>query len=222
MFYKRVNLNIETMLSALNTAKYPSFDISEIISELDVVFKSFQSTEPAKAGDLLPDFSLQKDNSRWMQFLNGEEIQAPILLNQLFNKPLVVGFYSHYWQQHGLDLLQQLNNIQHDIKTNGGNLLIISSEKDRTLEKIVWDNTLSLSFYFDKSMEIAEKLRIYSENDPIWNRFSGIDINVPLLATYVISPAGQIEYDHIDLDFSKSFPAKDIKAIMRKLAKAIK
>jgi len=210
------------MLSALKIVKYPYFDVSEIEFEPDFEFKSFQSSEPAKTGDLLPDFSFQKENANWKQFLNGAEIQEPVLFNQLFNKPLVVGFYSHYWQQHGLDLLQQLNNIQHDIKVNGGNLLIISSEKDRALEKTVWDNHLSLSFYFDKSKEIAEKFRIYSEEDPIWNRFSGIDTNVPLLATYVISPAGQIEFDHIDLDFSKSFPSGAVKTVVQKLAKAVK
>jgi peroxiredoxin len=210
------------MLSALNIVKYPYFDVSEIIAEPDLVFKPFQLTQPVKAGDLLPDFTLQKDNARWKQFFNGAEIQAPVLLNQLFNKPLVIGFYSHYWQQHGLEQLQQLNSIQRDIKISGGNLLIISSEKDRALEKIVWDNHLSLNFYFDKDKEIAEKFRIYAEDDPIWNRFSGIDTNVSLLATYVISPAGQIEYDHIDLDFSKSFPSKDIKAVMQKLAQTAK
>jgi hypothetical protein len=36
------------------------------------------------------------------------------------------------------------------------------------------------------------------------------------LATYVISPSGQIEYDHIDLDFSQNFPSKDIIAAVQK------
>ncbi len=198
------------MLAVLNIAQYPSFDISEIIPEPDFSFKPFEALRPIKAGDILPDFLLQKENAKWQQFFNGAEIHGPVLLNQLLNKPLVIGFYSQHWQQYGLDLLQQLNAIQYDVKARGGNLLVISSEKGRALEKIIWDNNLSLSFYFDKDKEIAEKFRIYSENDPIWNKFSGIDTNVPLLATYVISPAGQLEYDHIDPDFSKAFPSKDI------------
>ena len=152
--------------------------------------------------------------------INGNEIKAPALFDQLLNKPLVISFYSYYWQQHGLDLLQQLSSVQQAIQADGGSLLIISSEKDKAFEKIVWDNNLSLNFYFDEDKEIAEKFRIYAEEDPIWNRFSGIDINVPLLATYVISPDGQIEYAHIDLDFSKGFPTKDIKATVHKLAQA--
>jgi peroxiredoxin len=198
------------MLAALNITQYPPFDISEIIQETDFAFKPIEVLRPIKAGNILPDFLLQKENSKWQQFFNGAEIHGPVLLNQLLNKPLVIGFYSQHWQQYGLDLLQQLNAIQYDVKARGGNLLIISSEKGRALEKIIWDNNLSLSFYFDKDKEIAEKFRIYSESDPIWNKFSGIDTNVPLLATYVISPAGQLEYDHIDPDFSKVFPSKDI------------
>ncbi len=85
------------------------------------------------------------------------------MFNQLFNKPLVIGFYSSHWQKHGLELLNSLNAIQHEIKACGGNLLIISSEKkDRSLEKIIWDNNLSLSFYFDSDKEIAEKFGVYS------------------------------------------------------------
>ncbi len=198
------------MLAALNLNKYPYFDRLEITQEPDFFFKPYQAVKPIRSGNILPDFTLQKENTRWQQFFNGAEIHGPLLLRQLLHKPLVVGFYSNHWQAYGLDLLKQLNTIQHEIKAQGGNLLIISSEKEKRLEKLVWENNLSLSFYFDSDKEIAEKFRIYSEQDPIWNKFSGIDSNVPLLATYVISPSGLIEYDHIDPDFSATFPAKDI------------
>lgn len=204
------------MLAALNIDKYPYFDMSEIIQEPDLITKSYQGLKPIKAGNVLPDFALQKENAKWQQFFNGAEVHGPALLRQLLNKPLVLGFYSHHWQQHGLDLLKQLHSIQQDIKAIGGNLLIVGSEKGRALEKIVWDNSLSLSFYFDNDKEIAEKFRIYSENDPVWNKFSGIDTNVPLLSTYVISSSGQIMYNYIDWDFSEDFPSKDIISAVQK------
>ncbi|HTE00302.1 MAG TPA: redoxin domain-containing protein [Mucilaginibacter sp.] len=198
------------MLAALNISKYPYFDRSEIIPEPDFLFKPYQPVKPIKAGDVLPDFTLQKENTKWQQFFSGAEIHGPALLRQLLNKPLVLGFYSHHWQVHGLELLTQLNAIQQEIRAQDGNLLIISAEKGQEIEDIVWEHSLSLNFYFDSDKEIAEKFRIYSEHDPIWNRFSGIDTNVPVLATYVISPGGQVVYDHIDLDFAEPFPAKDI------------
>ena len=194
------------MLSALKLNRFPYFDLSEIIADPDPVFGSFQQSSPVRAAEVLPDFSLEKESSRWKQFFNGSQVHGPVLFHQFLNKPLVICFYSYHWQQHGIDLLRQVNSIQGDIAAHKASLLIISSENDRKLEKLVWDNSLSLSFYFDKEKQIAEKFRIYSEQDPIWNKFSGIDTNVPLLATYVISAAGQIEYDHIDPEFCQVFP----------------
>ena len=204
------------MLSALKINSLPYFDPSEIETDRDLTFSSFQRSEPVRAGDVLPDFSLEKEQERWQQFFNGAETHGPVLFHQLLNKPLVIGFYSYHWQQYGIDLLKQLNSLQNDITGNKASLLIISSEKDRKLEKLVWDNNLSLNFYFDKDKHIAEKFRIYSEHDPIWNKFSGIDTNVPLLAIYVVSASGQIEYDHIDPDFSKTFPNNEIISAVKK------
>ncbi|HZX57875.1 MAG TPA: redoxin domain-containing protein [Mucilaginibacter sp.] len=184
--------------------------MSEIIPERESSFKTYGVLKPIKAGEAVPDFILEKDNIKWQQFFNGVETHGPVLLRQLLNKPLVIAFYSNYWQAHGLNLLKQLNSIQHEIKAHDTNLLIAAAEKERKLEKIAWENNLSLSFYFDTDKEIAEKFGIYSENDPIWNKFSGIDTNVPLLATYVISPFGKIVYDHIDWDFSHELPSKEI------------
>jgi peroxiredoxin len=205
------------MLSALRVNRFPYFDLSEIIPDPDPVLRSFQKSKPIRSGDVLPDFSLEKETGRWQQFFNGTEVQGPVLFHQLLNKPLVIGFYSYHWQQHGIDLLRQLNSVQNDITANKASLLIISLEKDRKLEKLVWDNNLSLNFYFDREKQIAEKFGIYSEHDPIWNRFSGIDTNVPLLATYVVSTTGKIEYDHIDLDFSMAFPATEIISAVKKV-----
>ena len=205
------------MLSALKINSFPYFDLSEIEPDQDLVFRSFQRSEPVRSGDILPDFSLEKESGRWQQFFNGAEPHGPVLFHQLLNKPLVIGFYSYHWQQYGVDLLKQLNSLQNDITGNKASLLIISSEKDRKLEKLMWDNSLSLNFYFDKDKQIAEKFRIYSDHDPIWNKFSGIDTNVPLLATYVVSSTGQIEYDHIDPDFSKAFPSSEIISAVKKV-----
>ena len=200
------------MIAATSTYRYPQFDLSEIIPDHEYTFRSKYALKPIKSGDAIPDFTLEKDNQRWQQFFNGVETHGPVLLRQLLNKQLVISFYSGHWRAYGLDMLKQLNAIQYDIKAHDANLLIITAEKERKLEKLAWDNSLSLSFYFDTQKEVAEKFGIYSENDPIWNRISGIDTNVPLLATYVISPSGKVVYDHIDWNFSEVFPSKEILA----------
>lgn len=69
---------------------------------------------------------------------------------------------------------------------------------------------MSLNFYHDINNGIASKFRVYSENDPTWNRFSGIDVNIPLLAIYVIDTDRHIVYDHINRNLSNTFIADDI------------
>jgi peroxiredoxin len=112
--------------------------------------------------------------------------------------------------------LKQLNTIQGEIKANDANLLVISAEKERKLEKIAWDTSLSLSFYIDKTNEIAAKFGVYAENDPVWDWFSGIDTNVPLLATYVIASYGRVLYDYIEWDFSGAFPSGELLSAVRR------
>jgi len=198
------------MTAAATSYKYPDFDRIEIVSEPDLNFRKYDRVVPVKAGDTIPDFTFEKDNSRWQQFFNGVATEGPVLLRQLLHKPLIISFYSGHWQSHGVDVLKHLNAIQLYLRKHDANLLVVSSEKDRRLDKIAWDNSLSLRFYFDNDKQIAEKFGVYSESDPLWNRVSGIDTNVPLLATYVVSAQGKITYTHIDLSLSEPFPAKEI------------
>jgi peroxiredoxin len=196
------------LATTINHNKYPFFDLSEIVPEADIAFKPYKPLKPVRTGNYLPNFTLQGTYTRWQHFFNGAETHGAILLKQLLSKPLVISFYAPQWQQHGLDQLKQLNAIQSEIKANGGNLLIITTEKQDALEKLVWENNLSLNFYFDSTHEIAQSLRIYSDADPVWNRFSGIDVNVPLPATYVLDAARQVVYHHVD--FSAALSNRDI------------
>src|ERR1700751_1661376 len=103
------------MAGAINLTKYPQFDMLEIIRELEFNFKTGSALKPIKKGDAVPDFIFEKDNFRWQQFYNGVETHKPIPLLQLLNKPLVIAFYSSHWQSHGLNLLKQLDTIQHQV-----------------------------------------------------------------------------------------------------------
>ena len=196
------------MLKAIN--KYPSFDLSEIIPDPEFAIKKYKPLTPVKAGNYVPDFVLNPNYANWQQFYNGSETHGPILLRYLLDKPLVITFYSHHWKNLGVDHLKQLNAIQHDIKANGGNLLIVSEEREDTLQAIAWEHSLSLNFYYDATNEIARKFRTFSDENPAWSRFSGVDENVALLATYVIDPSRQVIYDHINLNFDEAFPAQQI------------
>jgi peroxiredoxin len=192
-------------------SKYPFFDLSEIIPDKDLSYKPYKALKPVRTGNLIPDINLVTDHKRWKNFYNGAPTNGPLILRHLYGKPLAIAFYSKYWRDRGIDLLKRLNAIQGEIKANGGNLLVLTDEaNDEQLAKITWENSLSLNFYHDVNNEIAEKFRVYSEKDPAWNRFSGIDVNIPLLAVYVIDTDRHIVYDHVDRDLSTNFIADDI------------
>jgi peroxiredoxin len=192
-------------------SKYPFFDLSEIISEPNFSYKPYKKLQPVKTGNLIPDINLVTDYKRWKNFYNGAQTHGPIALKHLYGKPLAIAFYSKHWGDRGIEQLKKLNTIQAEIKANGGNLLILSDEvADEQLAKLTWEHSLSLNFYHDINNEIAEKFRVYSESDPTWNRFSGIDVNIPLLAVYVIDTERHIVYDHVDRDLSNIFAADDL------------
>jgi peroxiredoxin len=197
----------------LTTAtKYPFFDLSEIIPEANFPYKAYQSLKPVRTGNLIPDVNLSTQYSRWQNFYNGAPTHGPISLKHFYGKPLAIAFYSKHWGEYGIEQLKQLNAIQAEIKANGGNLLVITAdgEDDEQLARITWEHSLSLNFYYDVDNEIAQKFRVYSENDPTWNTFSGIDVNIPLLAVYVIDTDRQIAFDHINRDLSNTFIADEM------------
>src|ERR1700760_3711866 len=123
------------MSVALKLNKYPYFDLSEIIPEPDLFYRPYRSIDPVKAGAIMPDFTFQKSSSQWQQFFNGVETHGPVLLNQLLNKPLIIAFYSSQWQTYGIEHLKSLNAIQPEVRALGGNMLVISAEKESKLEK---------------------------------------------------------------------------------------
>ena len=198
------------MLTTNHNTKYPFFDLSEIVADADLPFKPYQPLKPVKAGNYVPDLKFYSTYSRWQQFFNGAEVHGPVSLRHLLNKPLVIAFYSHHWRDHGFTLLKQLNHIHNEIKASGGNLLIVSDERTEELEKKAWEHSFTLNFYYDEEKELAQAFRVFSDEDPVWNRFSGIDVNAPLLATYIVDPSKQVVYSHIDFDFLGTFSADNI------------
>jgi peroxiredoxin len=196
------------MLTIAN--RFPVFDLSEIIQETEFSYKTVQPLKPVKTGGVIPDFVLHQDGDLWRRFNNGGETQESLLWKDLLNKPLVISFYSAHWRSVGIKQLNQLNTIQPEVRANGGNLLVITAERNNELAKVAWDHNLSLSFYFDDNNEIAKKFNVYSENDPAWSKFSGVENNIPLPATYVISAAKRIIYDHVDITSFGTFSSRQV------------
>jgi peroxiredoxin len=204
------------MSAAVQPKRYIEFDTIEIDLEQEFKLRNYDRLQPLKTGDKVPAFYFEKDYTRWQLFSNGAIVHGPSALNQLADRPLVIAFYSVHWQTNGLAFLKQLNQLHGDIKSRNANLLIVSAEKDDSLKKLAWDNNLSLNFYFDEDKQIAQKFGVYADSCPIWDLFSGIDVNVPLLSAYIIARNGKIVYDYIDWDCSDTFPCKELVAAVNR------
>ncbi len=193
----------------------PAFDYNELIAELEIPFKKRQAIKPLKTGSHVYDLILEKENiNRQLAFKSGET-QSSVLLRRLAGKPLVISFYSSQWQEYGLNHLKQLNLLQNEIKALGANILIITPDAmDQTLSEIIWNHSLYLNFYYDQDNLIAKKFKIYSDHDPAWNRYPGIEINIPLLATYILDTANQIIFDRVDQTLEEGIPSDELLEIL--------
>lgn len=198
-------------MATTSTIKYPSFDLLEATIDRDLSYKNYQSLKPVKTGYSISRIGFDFAYSQWQSFLNGVADDTFVATKQLYGQPLVISFYSKYWNGKGLDYLKQLSSLHKEVKANGGSLIIISAEAfNEELAELAFRNNLSLIFYFDQSNSIAQQLGVYSENDPIWNWFAGIDLNVPLLSTFVIATENIVVFDHNHRDYDESLPSYEI------------
>ena len=176
-----------------------TFDLTEIEAELEISNKKYIPLNPLKTGNEVEHFVLKKENINKSNSLNPYQANGSVLLKQIAYKPLAISFYSSAWQDYGLTHLRHLNTIQKEIKALGGNLLILTSDgPDTRLEELLWDNSLQLNFYFDKDNDIAQKFGLFSDLAPAWCTYPGIEVNVPLLATYVIDQSDRVIFDYVD------------------------
>jgi len=175
---------------------YPDFELVEAETELLLQFKKYRQLNPLQVGNTAPEFTFTNNFNTWQQFFNGAETYNHLAIRQLLSKPLVLSFYSHQWQHEGLDFIKELNRINAEIRANGGNMVLIADSRSAELQKLAWDNNLTLNFYFDTDRKLAEKFGVYHKDSPVWERFSGIDAHVPLLASFVVNPYRQVLYSH--------------------------
>ena len=157
---------------------------------------------PLKEGNLVPLFRFQKEkglfsSAFWRLRKNN------VTLKELHQKPLVLVFYSIYWNGHGISLLKKINSLQKQINAAGGIILVICAEEIKAVNRVIGPLHLELNLYPDTDHQLSSYFGVFSDDRPTWNLYSGVNKNIPLLATYVINPSGQIALHHID-DFSSS------------------
>lgn len=190
------------------TLKYPAFDLLETTPELTYTAQTYKKLKPAKTGDTISELLTHQTVNALSGAYGFQQggISAPYL-----NKILVVYFYSRHWGNLSLEHLKQLNAIRNEVKYHDGNLIVIDSDgPDSTLQQVLWNNNLSLPVYADPGHKIAGLFGVYSDNSPAWNRYAGVDENVPLPAAFVLNHFLKVVFDHSNEDISTDLQANEI------------
>ncbi len=164
---------------------------------------------PLGVGAAVPELSLPRT-----QFINpasllgnaGENTE----IRSLLGRPLVIAFVSLHWNNYAQTLLAELQSLYADIRIMGGELLLISDEDSNGFASLAEKTAVPFSTVWDRQHKIASQFGIYSSTDPIWDRISGINADVPVPAIYVLDPSGKIAFEQVDHYFEKKIPAREL------------
>ncbi|WP_029133081.1 peroxiredoxin-like family protein [Sedimenticola selenatireducens] len=170
------------------------------------------------AGDRAPEFTLP--NAR------GEEIRLTDLLSR---GPVVVNIYRGGWCPYCNLELRALKEKLPKIEALGASLVAIAPEKpDKAAEtstrhdlefEVLSDQGNQVSRQFGLVFTLPESIRaIYASFGTDLPAYNGDErFELPLPATYVIRPDGQIAYAFVDADYTRRMEPAEIIEVLRAL-----
>jgi peroxiredoxin len=186
-----------------NNLKYPAFDTIELTTELEFNSQAYTKLRPTKPGDFIS--GLSQANNKWHPIFDENIYNQSGITFSYTKKPLVLYFYSSQWGATSIAHLKQLNGVQQQIQYHYGNLLVVT-DNDDDIKKALWDHSLSLQYYNDSKHQLSRLLGIYADTSPAWNRYAGVDQNVPLPSVYVLDSFRQVAFAHANEDILTGLP----------------
>jgi len=129
---------------------------------------------------------------------------------QSHSRPLVVAFLSFHWNSYATQRLQALRELYADIQVMGGNLLVISDEDSTFFNLLADKQPVPFPVVWDRQHKIAAQFGVYAATDPIWDRISGVNEDVPTPGIFVLAPDGKIVFDEVDLYFENQLPVRNL------------
>lgn len=172
-------------------------------------------TKPLLTGDKSPYFSLTNESNE-QHGLSPTHIpgQTTSVLELIRERPLVISFYCPCWGRYAKPYLEQLVSLSKQLKAVGAELLVFSNDPRKSLLRQFPE--LDFRVAYDAGFTIARQFGIYSEEDPIWDRISGISDEVFTPALYVVGPDRTIVHHFLDENFDQSLhPDSVINAVDR-------
>ncbi|MBN8822696.1 MULTISPECIES: redoxin domain-containing protein [unclassified Spirosoma] len=175
---------------------------------------------PLLTGDLAPFFSLTGAANDWRVSVFGQKLteQATSIFDLVGTRPLVVSFYCPCWGRYAKPYLESLVRLHQRLLSEDAELVVFSNESPKVLARQIPD--LDFRVAFDAESAVAQRFGVYSEDDPVWERISGISEEAFTPALYVIGPDRQIAYHFLDDNFDQSIDMDAIAQVVRTLSEA--
>jgi peroxiredoxin len=159
------------------------------------------AVSPLVTGDTAPFFSLSSAAGEWRSslFNHAQPATSVSLLSLVATKPVVISFYCPCWGAYAEPHLDALISLNDELQKSGAELIVLSNESTKTLQR--QGKTVDFLFAYDADWQVARQFGVYSEDNPIWDRVSGISEEAFVPALYVVGPGRQIIYHEIDENF---------------------
>lgn len=162
-----------------------------------------EQAEELSAGDLAPLFYLRSEDGVQVTSVSGYSVanDSRSLIDLLSYKPLVLSFYCPCWGSYAPKHLAVLQELAPQIEAFGGQLLVLTNESPKQIERISKKLELDFTIIHDKDFNVARSYGVYSETSPIWDRIAGISEEVFTPALFVIGHDRKIAYTFVDENF---------------------
>ena len=159
-----------------------------------------------KTGDFAPLFYLKSEEGSPVTSLTGVSVSndSRSLIELLRDKPLVLSFYCTCWGRYAPKHLAFLQEIAPQIEALGGQLLTLTNESPKHIERMTKKLDAELNIYHDRDHNVARSYGVYSETSPIWDRIAGISEEVFTPSLFVIGKDRRVSYTFIDENFDNS------------------
>ncbi|GAB3952326.1 hypothetical protein GCM10028805_34140 [Spirosoma harenae] len=175
--------------------------------------------QPLQTGDQAPFFSLAGSSNDWRVSVFGQKLieKATSILDLASARPLIVSFYCPCWGRYARPYFESLVRLNQQLLDWDANaeLVVFSNESPKVLARQV--GGLDFRVAYDAESAVAQRFGVYSEDDPIWERVSGISEEAFIPALYVIGPDRRIVYHFLDYNFDQSIDPEAIADLVQNL-----
>jgi peroxiredoxin len=172
----------------------------------------YESVKVISSGDYAPLFYLKTDDGFPVTSLSGFSVsdESRSLIDLLRVKPLVLSFYCTCWGSYAPKHFEMLQEIAPQIEALGGQLLVLTNELPKQIERLTRKLDAELSLFHDKDHNVARSYGVYSDTSPIWDRIAGISEEVFTPSLFVIGKDRKVSYAFVDENFDGSPDRKEL------------